>query len=428
MRGTMFITPHRLAPALHSTTAKDAHRNRGNAVEYLRSTLGWSPARYAAVEKATLAALASRGRATAAELPDLREHYAVNPGKSYETRQRVTAPILGTLAVEGRIRRTRPAGSWTSAQFRREPAEPFPTLPVAEARAVLARHYLAAFGPVTAADMKWWTGWTLTDTRKAIAATGAEAVELDEGTGYLLPEDNQHPAEVEPEPWVALLPGLDPTSMGWRHRDFYLDTAHTAALFDRNGNVGPTVWADGRIVGAWAQRPDGRIAHRLLTDPGRHTRALINNAVQRLAVFLDCTPRHPVLPHPPRTRTRDHGCSRRPTRLRIHGLSEQGPVSEVPPPPCGAVQLGPDGRGGAVDRWARPRAGHPTALDRPLALQLRREPQVTRCAFADRIADDGRPSRTIPLAPLTCHRVRDCFSSPPRPYRGRYSPDQPRSS
>ncbi|MEV6954886.1 hypothetical protein [Streptomyces sp. NPDC051183] len=29
----------------------------------------------------------------------------------------------------------------------------------------------------------------MTATRKAIAATGAEAVELAEGTGYLLPED-----------------------------------------------------------------------------------------------------------------------------------------------------------------------------------------------------------------------------------------------
>ncbi|MEX2985977.1 winged helix DNA-binding domain-containing protein [Streptomyces sp. C36] len=293
MRRTMFVTPHHLAPVLHAATVKDAGRSRDAAVEHLRATLGWSPARYAAVEKAALAALTSRGRATAAELatdiPDLREDYAVNAGKSYETRQRVSAPILGTLAAEGRIRRTRPAGSWTSAQFRWEQAEPFPAMPAAEAKTVLARHYLAAFGPVTAADVKWWTGWTLTDTRKVIAATGAEAVELDEGTGYLLPEDNQPPAGSEPEPWVALLPGLDPTPMGWRHRDFYLDPDHTPALFDRNGNIGPTIWADGRIIGAWAQHPDGHINHRLLTDPGRHTRALINNAVQRLAIFLDAT-------------------------------------------------------------------------------------------------------------------------------------------
>lgn len=293
MRRTMFVAPHHLAPVLQAATVKNDARDRATAVEHLRATLGWSPARYAAVEQTALAALATRGRATATELaadiPDLREDYAVNAGKPYETRQRASSPILGTLAAEGRIRRTRPAGSWTSAQFRWEPAEPLPAIPIAEAKAVLAHRYLAAFGPVTEADLKWWTGWTLTDTRKAITATGAEAVELDEGTGYLLPEDNQPPTAVGHEPWVALLPGLDPTPMGWRHRDFYLDPAHTPALFDRNGNIGPTIWADGRIIGAWAQHPDGHINHNLLTDPGHHTRNLVDNAVQRLASFLDGT-------------------------------------------------------------------------------------------------------------------------------------------
>ena len=31
-------------------------------------------------------------------------------------------------------------------------------------------------------------------------------------------------------------------------------------MFDRNGNGGPTVWVDGRIVGGWVQRRDGTIA------------------------------------------------------------------------------------------------------------------------------------------------------------------------
>ena len=39
-----------------------------------------------------------------------------------------------------------------------------------------------------------------------------------------------------------------------------------SALFDRNGNVGPTVWLDGRIVGGWGQRPDHRIDYRILEE------------------------------------------------------------------------------------------------------------------------------------------------------------------
>ena len=44
--------------------------------------------------------------------------------------------------------------------------------------------------------------------------------------------------------------------MGWKLRDWYLPAA-AADAFDRNGNAGPTLWVDGRVVGAWAQAPDG---------------------------------------------------------------------------------------------------------------------------------------------------------------------------
>ena len=51
--------------------------------------------------------------------------------------------------------------------------------------------------------------------------------------------------------------------MGWKERSWYLGD-HQERLFDRNGNAGPTVWADGRVVGGWAQRRDGTIAVELL--------------------------------------------------------------------------------------------------------------------------------------------------------------------
>ncbi|GGT84555.1 winged helix DNA-binding domain-containing protein [Streptomyces violascens] len=291
MRRTMFVVPTHLAPDIRSATAQDTGRLRTEAGDKLSKALGWDQRHYTAVEQDTLAALAARGEATAAQLaadvPALREQLTVFPGKPYESRQRVSATILGVLAAEGRIRRSRPVGSWTSAQFRWTPATPLPTLPAADARAELARHYLTAFGPATADDLTWWTGWNLTHTRKAIAATGAQAVELDEGTGYLLPQDLE-PAP-SPEPGAALLPSLDPTSMGWRHRAWYTDPAHAPALFDRNGNIGPTLWWNGRIIGAWAQHTDGHINHHLLTDPGTTGRTVIHGEIERLTNFLATT-------------------------------------------------------------------------------------------------------------------------------------------
>ena len=70
------------------------------------------------------------------------------------------------------------------------------------------------------------------------------------------------PDDVDPVPdpgsWVALLPALDPTTMGWKERAFHLGD-HVDKIFDRNGNGGPTAWSNGRIVGVWCQRDDGQV-------------------------------------------------------------------------------------------------------------------------------------------------------------------------
>ena len=96
--------------------------------------------------------------------------------------------------------------------------------------------------------------------------------------------DDLEPAPA-PDPWVALLPALDPTPMGWSQRSWFLGP-HAEALFDRSGNVGPTVWCDGRIAGGWAQRTDGEIVWRLLEDIGSEATAAVEGAAARLAAWL----------------------------------------------------------------------------------------------------------------------------------------------
>jgi hypothetical protein len=99
-------------------------------------------------------------------------------------------------------------------------------------------------------------GWTVVTTKRALADAGAQEVDLENGRGWLAEDDDEEPPE--PGPWVALLPGLDPTTMGWKQRAWYLPES-AADAFDSSGNAGPTIWVDGRVVGAWAQYPDGRL-------------------------------------------------------------------------------------------------------------------------------------------------------------------------
>ena len=80
--------------------------------------------------------------------------------------------------------------------------------------------------------------------------------------------------------------------MGWKDRDWYLD-GHGPVLTDRNGNIGPTLWCDGRVVGGWVRRGSGEIATRLLTDVGREARAAVDAAAAGLGPVVADVPLAP---------------------------------------------------------------------------------------------------------------------------------------
>jgi hypothetical protein len=293
MRRTMFVVPVELAPIVQaSTTDAIAVVQRRRYTQIITDAGVGDGTWLKEVEEATVRALAARGEATGAELsadePRLRTQVLMAEGKPYEAKTNITTWVLFLLAAEGRIVRGRPRGSWISSQYRWSPIEVWlpggmPEVPVEEARAELVRRWLAAYGPGTAADIKWWTGWTAGQVKQALAAIGPVEVDLGGATGLLLPDDGEPVAG--PEPAVSLLPALDPTPMGWQARSWYLGE-HGPTLFDRSGNVGPTVWWDGRIVGGWAQRSSGEVVFRLLEDVGRDVTVAVEASAGRLTEWI----------------------------------------------------------------------------------------------------------------------------------------------
>jgi hypothetical protein len=307
MRRTMFVVPVETARVVNAACTRAIGVSERKRMLQLLEAGGISddPGPWLAdVERATVDALTSLGEATAADLtkvvPGLRKQVEFGAGKKWQGKVGVSTRMLFVLAAEGRIIRARPKGSWLSSLYRWAPMDTWVDgglgdLPTDDARVELVRRWLGAFGPGTLRDVQWWTGWTVAATRQALAGVGAIEVALDDGTGYVLPDDLERTPE--PDPWVALLPGLDATTMGWVTRDWYL-CGLGKQLFDSNGNAGPTIWAQGRIVGGWGQRPDASVVFRVLEDIGAETTRAIEREAAAIESWLEGTRVIPRFPSP----------------------------------------------------------------------------------------------------------------------------------
>lgn len=306
MRRTMFVLPGEMVPVVQAAcTDALVPAQRKRTLTMLESAgIADAEAHLTELEAATLAAIDEAGEATGAELgkrvPKLGQQLLVGVGTKWEGMVGMTTRVLFLLSCEQKVVRGRPKGGWTSSAYRWSPMSSWlpatvKPVPADDARVELCRRWLRAFGPATVADLKWWSGLTLGQVRKALAALDIIDVDLDGSPGIVL-ADSVEPTPA-PAPWVALLPSLDPTTMGWKQRDWYLG-AYGKVLFDTNGNAGPTVWADGRIVGGWAQRKDtGEVVFRLLEDAGAEVSAAVEAEAARLTGWLGdvrVTPRFPT--------------------------------------------------------------------------------------------------------------------------------------
>lgn len=246
---------------------------------------GWLQATEARVEKA----LQRLGTATGVELrtAELSLRATIAARTRSEQPQGLTSPLLTLMSAEGRIVRSTPVVAWTTRHHRWEHVSAWwpdglPHLDPAQAQAALARRWLQRFGPATIDDLSWWTGWTKTVTLAALSRIDIDEVDLHGQPGI----DLHDATPVTPtEPVACLLPCLDPTPMGWKHRDWFtaVDTTH---IYDQAGNIGPTLWWNGEIIGSWARTPGGIRTH-ILADRGQQAAAAVDAAAADLHARLN---------------------------------------------------------------------------------------------------------------------------------------------
>lgn len=284
MRRTLFVVPVGLLPLVQGGVSARVADSEGRrlAREVEKSGLVPDGARWLEqASAAVLDALAGGRQASSTELrrqiPLLEGSITYGEGRSWGGEVPVGPRVLTVLSAAGEIVRAGNDGRWTVsrprwATFAGWLGEPLHPEPPRESLAALVEVWLRRFGPATLQDVRWWFGATLTATRRALADSGAVEVDLEGRAGYVAADDLDPEPPVEP--WAALLPGLDPTTMGWADRDWYLG-GHREHVFDGNGNGGPTAWWDGRIVGGWHQDEGGAVVLDLLEQvPSRALRRL----------------------------------------------------------------------------------------------------------------------------------------------------------
>lgn len=298
MRRTMFVFPRPLlGAALSAPSERVARTERAKVVKDAEAGGicadggAWLDDARAAV----LSALEGGKEASAQQLresvPELVGQVTMFEGKKYGGDQHLAPRVLTWLGATGDLVRARNASHWRVnrnlwARADEWLGEPPSRIDADAAYAELVSEYLRAFGPATETDVVWWFGATKTAMRAALATIGAVEVSLErDRTGWVLPSDVEPEESVED--WAALLPALDPTPMGWKEREFYLDPEFVSSIYDTAGNCGATAWWNGRIVGAYQQDDDAQVQIVFGDDPGRAARAALQVEADRLGEWMN---------------------------------------------------------------------------------------------------------------------------------------------
>ncbi|GAA4922997.1 winged helix DNA-binding protein [Stackebrandtia albiflava] len=311
MRETLFVFPRDLVPAAWgSASARVAAIHRRRFVKDLERWSAMPEAKGAAwlraAERAVLDRLADGVPRTSTglreEVPEVGGFIVQSPDKSWGGKVAVAPRVLTQLGMDGSVARAGNAGAWyasrptwtTTARWWENDVPDAPT--AREGYAELVHRWLWSYGPGTVEDIAWWLGATKGAVRTALEDLDAVGVSLEDGSVGWLRGDDVAPVAA-PEPWVALLPLLDPTVMGWKRREFFLG-GHGPQLFDSAGNAGTTVWVDGRVVGAWVQDAGGAVQLRLLEAITPAAHEALRAEARRLTELLDGRRVFAVYPSP----------------------------------------------------------------------------------------------------------------------------------
>lgn len=125
-----------------------------------------------------------------------------------------------------------------------------------EALAILALRYFRSHGPTTVKDFSGWTGLTMTDARRGVAAAGADLREVTVDGAPMVAAAavlDEGPGKSGGNTWLAL-PGFDEYLLGFKDRSMMMRPEDLAAVIPGgNGMFRATIVRGGRVQAVWTR-------------------------------------------------------------------------------------------------------------------------------------------------------------------------------
>lgn len=176
-----------------------------------------------------------------------------------------------------------------------ERAAPAPRMARDEALAELAYRYFRGHGPAGLRDFAWWSGLSVEDAKRGIAAAEGRLVEQADGETSLWRAQAPSPG-TRAYLRAHLLPNYDEYVVGYKDRGHFFDAglfagarARASAALRDMALANNLVVLDGRVVGGWRRTVAGRsvaVAATVMVSLDTSARRALDVAARAYAEFL----------------------------------------------------------------------------------------------------------------------------------------------
>jgi uncharacterized protein YcaQ len=161
-----------------------------------------------------------------------------------------------------------------------------------DAKLIVLRHYLAAYGPATARDFSHWSGIGMAEARPIWDVIREEMTEVsvEDERVFVLAKDLEAIRNSDFDgPVLRLLPNFDSFLLAHAEKDHVIEALHYKRVFRQAGWISPVILFNGRAIGLWSYtrgREQLSVRAEFLGNATKSVLKFLEAEVARLGTFF----------------------------------------------------------------------------------------------------------------------------------------------